>query len=255
MITAGFDIGTRFAKVCIVDGHTILGFSTGMIGRNIDTILKTIYKKALDRSGIKKRSVKKIIATGFGSELVKAKYTVTESSCLARAVYTLNPKIRTVIDIGGLFINIITIGRNGLSEDSITNDKCAAGSGKFLEMIADVVEIPFTAISEYAQKSTRPYEIASSCAVFAESEVIGQLNDGMNSYDILAGVINSIVSRTITLIEQTNTDGEIVLIGGISKIDIFKKKFEEQLSLNISSLPLDSQIVAAYGAALLARDD
>jgi predicted CoA-substrate-specific enzyme activase len=256
MITAGFDIGTRVIKVCIVDDTEILGFAKSEIETDVEKIIETIYENTLRNIGLKRRDIKKIIATGYCSELVKdAAYTISEFPCIARAAYHLDNNIRTVIDIGNLFVCVATINDNGFFDDSISNEKCATGSGGFLEMASEAIEIPFESITESAlqSKAGKSYIITSSCAVFAESEIISQVNNGMDKNDIIAGVINSIVLRVVSLLEKINVRDKICLIGGVSKVEAFRLKFEEMISKKTSTLSVDPQIIAAYGAALIAQ--
>ncbi|HOW80972.1 MAG TPA: acyl-CoA dehydratase activase [Spirochaetota bacterium] len=254
MIASGFDIGTRFVKVCIVEGRNVLGYSIEETGKDMRRIIKAAYKRALERSGVKKRAVERRMATGYGSELVrKADAVVPEAPCLARAVHALNPEIRLAVDVGGLFINVTGVGARGFVDGTLTNDKCAAGSGKFLEMVSETLSVPFDSISDMALRSNSPYAINSQCAVFAESEIISQVNGGRSGEDILAGVLKSIVLRAATLVERSDASGMVALCGGISKIPAFRVLFERTIKSDAYIPPLDPQIIAAYGAALLAE--
>ena len=165
----------------------------------------------------------------------------------------MNNKIRTVIDIGGLFINIVTNDENGRLVDALSNDQCAAGSGKFLEMTSEATEIPLSAISSNFLTSRKPYTIKSSCAIFAESEMISRINEGHDGNDIMASVVYSIASRAVTLLEKINAPDDVTLIGGVSKIGGLELILQELSSRKISALPADPQIISALGAALLAQ--
>lgn len=254
MITAGFDVGTRFVKACIVQDTRPLGFAIQEVARDIDHVLAKTYKEALTIAHVKKRHIKKTVATGYGSKLVKkAAFSMSGSYCVTRAAYTLDNRVRTVVDAGALFINIAGISRDGAFDGEITNDKCAAGSGKFLEMIAQALEIPFSSISEYASKATEPYVISSNCAVFAESEVISQVNAGRKNTDIAAGVVNSIASRAATLFERIQAKDSVALVGGLALVDAFVAMFEELTGQKTITLPMPPQVIAAYGAALMAQ--
>jgi predicted CoA-substrate-specific enzyme activase len=254
MITAGIDVGTRFVKVCLTDGNIILGSSFNEIKRDIEKVVKDTFADALKSGGIKKREVKKTISTGYGAHLVRmAEYPIHDPACIARAAHTLNPTIKTVIDIGALFIRIISINENGFSDAHYENDLCAAGSGKFLEVIANVLEIPFSQISEYCLKAENPYVISSSCAVFAESEIISQINSGANSSDIIAGVVESIVHKATSLLGKSGILEKISLTGGVAKIPAFANALKKSTGKEIVFLPIDPQMMSAYGAALLAQ--
>jgi predicted CoA-substrate-specific enzyme activase len=178
---------------------------------------------------------------------------VSEALCISKAAYFFDDKIRTVIDIGGLSINIVTIDDNGHLKDTISNYRCAAGSGKFLEMVSKATEISLSSISLSVVTSERPCSIKSNCAVFAESEVISRINSGDDGNAIVASVLYSIASRTVTLLEKISAPDDIALIGGVSKIGVLRLILENLAARNIAELPADPQIISAFGAALIAQ--
>lgn len=254
MITAGFDIGTRVIKACIVDNGKIVGWSKSTLDDRIDKVIKKTFTSALDKAGVKQGKVEKALATGYCSEMLKGKIQpVTEPLCIARAAHFFDNKIRTVIDIGGLSINITTLDDKGHLKETISNDRCAAGSGKFLEMVSEATEIPMDSISSSVMKSGKPCNIKSNCAVFAESEVISRINAGHSVNDIIASVLYSIASRTVTLLEKISAPDDMVLIGGVSKIGVVRSILEELVVRKIAELPADPQIISAFGAALIAQ--
>lgn len=254
MITAGVDVGTRFLKVCVTDGERLLGSACAEMGPHFDAIIRSLLKEARIQARAGRWEIKKIIATGFGGHLVKkAAFTLGEAACTARAAFFLDRNVRTVIDLGGLFITVSTLDENGFLETTHVNERCAAGSGKFLEMVAEAVEVPFAAISSIAAASSQPYSFSSSCAVFAESEIISQVNAGMKSSDVLAGVIKAIASKTASLIESAGANDNIVLIGGLSKVAAVREMLTGLTGRKMMTLPIDSQLIAAFGAALIAQ--
>ncbi len=255
MITAGFDIGTRIIKACIVDNGTIAGWSKSTLDDRIDKVIHKTYVSALDKAGVRKSKVKKVLATGYCSEMLNGKIRpVSEALCISRAAHFFDKKIRTVIDIGGLSINIITIDNNGHVRDTLSNDRCAAGSGKFLEMVSEATEIPMDSISSSVTASGRPCNIKSNCAVFAESEVISRINSGHSANDIIASVLYSIASRAVILLGKISAPDDMVLIGGVSKIGVLLSILEELAARKIAELPTDPQIISAFGAALIAQE-
>jgi (R)-2-hydroxyacyl-CoA dehydratese activating ATPase len=260
MITAGVDVGTRFLKWCIVEDDKLLGYSCLELDGRFDLVYKDgmqiAIKMAEEKNSIKikKRDIKKIIATGYGSHLVKkAAYSLSEGVCIARGTNTLNKNIRTVIDSGGLFLRIIIIDNNGFLEKEYVNEKCASGSGKFLEMIAAAVEIPFDEISEYAIKAEKPFVITNSCAVFAESDIISEVNKGRNREDVIASVINSIAGKVVTLLDSGEAKELIVFSGGLSKIDAYIDSIKKAYNKNMIFLDIDPQVIGAFGAGVLAQ--
>jgi len=254
MMTAGIDVGTRFIKVAVTDGENLRGYACAEMGPRFDTIIRSLLKDARLQAGAGRWDIKKIIATGFGGHLVKkAAFTLGEAACTAKAAFFLNREIRTVVDMGGLFITVSTLDQNGFLEASHINERCAAGSGKFLEMVAEAVGVPFDKISALASFSTDPYSFTSNCAVFAESEIISQVNAGMKSGDVLAGVIKAVASKAASLIDGAGAQDDIALIGGLSKIPAVREKLCEMTGRKMLMLPIDGQSVAAFGAALIAQ--
>ncbi len=254
MITAGVDVGTRFIKVCVTDGERLLGSACAEMGPRFDAIIRSLLKEARVQAQAGRWEIKKIVATGFGGHLVKkAAFTLGEAACTAKATFFFNRDVRTALDLGGLFITIATIDENGFLETTHVNERCAAGSGKFLEMVAEAAEVPFTGISSCAAASRQPYSFSSSCAVFAESEIISQINAGMKRSDVLAGVIRAIASKAASLIDGAGAKDRIALIGGLSKIPAIKDTLTELTGREITTLPIDGQLVAAFGAALIAQ--
>ena len=227
------------------------GFAVTESGGDIAGKLKHVTQSALKSAGISKWKVKKRVATGYGASMVKkAAFIVAEENCIAKAAFTLDKEVKTIVDTGALFINVATLTENGTLEDHTQNDKCAAGSGKFLEILSSAMGISMSSISEKALASTDPYKLTNSCAVFSESEVITQVNAGTNSSDIVAGIIHSIASKIGTLVNKVDAQDKLAAVGGVAKIEAFKHILGKELNREIVTLPIDSQIVAAYGAAL-----
>lgn len=254
MITAGFDIGTRFVKVALAEKRNLLSAKVNKAGKDITGIIRQTYKQALLEAGVKKRKISRIVATGYGAHLVKkAEFTVTEPPCTARAAYILDPEIRTVVDVGNLFIQVATMDALGNYEDSTTNHRCAAGSGKFLELVAQAVEVPIEEISGIAKVSRSAYQVVSACAVFAESEVVTQVNQGTDRADIVSGVLLSIASRISPMLDETGAKEKIALCGGVSSLKAFPLFFEKGTGRKAVPIPGNPFITAAYGAALIAQ--
>ncbi|MDD5711433.1 MAG: acyl-CoA dehydratase activase [Smithellaceae bacterium] len=254
MITAGVDVGTRFIKVCITDGETLQGSACAEMGPRFDSLISSLLKEARLQAQVGRWGIDKIIATGYGGHLFsKAAYTLSESTCAARAAFTLNKDVRSVIDMGGLFISVTTMDENGFVEAHHLNERCAAGSGKFLEMVAEAVEVSFREISPLADRSLEPYRFSNNCAVFAESEIITQVNAGRNAGDILAGVVRSVAAKAAALLNSAGAADEVALVGGLAKVPLLGRVLAESTGRKFALLPLDAQLVAAFGAALIAQ--
>lgn len=255
MYTVGYDIGTRFIKICLVRDGKVAEFEITEPGRDISRSISAACKKMMDRAGISSFRVKNSAATGFGCSFVnKTKLKIDIPHCLSMGVYHSDNKVKTVVDAGGLFINIARIGNNGKLIESAENEKCAAGSGKFLETIVKAVELPFDSLSDEVEKSQNPYSITNNCSVFAESEVVSRVNQGADRADILNGLLHSLVSKIETMLLMTDDDGPAALTGGVSSIEGFRKIFMMRIKRDIITLPINSRIAPAYGAALIAAE-
>jgi predicted CoA-substrate-specific enzyme activase len=255
MYTIGYDIGTRFIKICIVKNGRIISYTITEYGPDIKSSIHKAYKEVMSKAKINSWNIKNTAATGYGDAFVKkARVKVNNEVCIARAAYKLNPEVKTIIDVGALFIHTVKIGKNGLILDSMENEKCAAGSGKFLETITKAVELPFEDLSNEVSKSQNPYNVTISCSVFAESEIISQVNQGRSREDILSGLVHSIASKVKTMVERMGKETPIFITGGLSKIEIFKKVLEEHLGCGVGRLDCDSQILSAFGAGLIAEE-
>lgn len=259
MITAGVDVGTRFLKVCIVEDAKLIGSSCCEMNRQFDRLYRHTFRRALEMANnarakkIRGWSVKKIVATGYGAKLVKkGAHRLSEPVCLARGAWTLDNSLKTIIDVGGFFIRVVTIDGGGFVEHEYVNEKCAAGSGKFLEMIAEAIEMPFEQISSFAEKSTEQFNVAGNCAVFAESSVISQVNAGKNKNDVIAGVIDSIASKTTTMFSSADADNTIVLSGGLARLPAFIARLEKMAGCRIKKPDIDPQLIPAFGAGIIA---
>jgi len=253
MITAGFDIGTRFIKICLVRHDRIIGSDVRELNGTFKDVLKQAYKDALDSAGIFGLQVRRRAVTGFGSNLMRqADLVIDEESCAARAVFHLDPEARTVLDAGALFINSCTLSSVGTVLDKAVNEKCAAGSGRFLDMIAGSLHIPREEISDVAATSRTPYRMSNSCAVFAESEVISRINMGVPGNDILAGILISIAEKAQTMLSKTQARGPVTVVGGLGNIPYFNDALARCLGQEVKVISMDPQLAPAYGAALWA---
>ncbi len=259
MLNAGIDVGTRTLKVCLAENDEIVATASTPMEKDFRNLLRTTIKNALHQGSVKTgkrlktRHIQEIVATGYGGHLVKqASKRLSEGVCLARGAHALDSDSRRVVSVGGLFIKSVSFDNTGFFQDEQENERCAAGSGRFLEMIASSLEVPFKEISGIAGESNEPVTGQNSCAVFAESEIISFVNNGYSAADILAGVLHSIAGKTATIIDRLGETGPLLLSGGVARIPLFRDILSEITGEEVILPSYGPEFVSAWGAALIA---
>lgn len=251
MLVAGIDVGSLTAKCALMDDEKLIACSVIRVSPNLEESAKRVFEETLNKAGIKKEDVKKIVATGYGRKKVGfADRAVTEISCHARGSIYFIPTVRTVIDIGGQDSKVIAIA-DGKVTEFVMNDKCAAGTGRFLEVMASALNLRIEEFGEVAEKAENMTKISSTCTVFAESEVISHLASGEKVENIVAGIHAAIASRIAAMARRVKIEPDVVLTGGVAKNKAMKKFLEKEIGMEIK-IPPEPQIVGAVGAALLA---
>jgi len=249
----GIDIGASTAKAVILDGDIL---SKVIIPSGFDTkkTADDVFNKVLQVANITENDIEYTVATGYGRIMVPmASKTVTEITCHARGASFLDSMVRTVIDIGGQDSKGIAL-ENGKVQDFVMNDKCAAGTGRFLEVMANALEVELEELGALSLESQEKVSISSTCTVFAESEVISYKNQGKKKEDIIAGVHEAIASRIYAMVNQIPVRDKIMITGGVA----LNKGVVQALEMKIGKsvvVPEDPQIVGALGAALRAREN
>ncbi len=255
MITAGLDIGTRYAKAVILGDDGVLGTQINLVDDTVQKVSKKILKRALKKAGESKRRLSGMAITGYGRKGVKlTKQGFPGSLCIAKGIHYMNSNIRIVLDVGGLITQVVQIGEDGSVNDYLENEKCASGSGRFLELVAEALEVDIDRIGPLSLDSGQPLPLSSQCVVFAESEVINHVNAGEEPADILAGLHRSIAERVASLAKKLSFTPPVALVGGVAKNTGVVHFLEDTLESSLQPLTQDPQIVAALGAALLARN-
>ena len=255
MFYAGVDAGSRTIKVVLIDGSDGRIAGSGMCDQGVrqSVLAQELFDKALLGSGVKKNEVANIVATGYGRNALDwADTTVTEITCQACGIKHHAPNVRTIIDIGGQDSKLIRLDRSGIVHDFAMNDRCAAGTGRFLEIVAERLGVKLKDIGAIAEKADRPAVISSMCVVFAESEIVGLLASEASLADLAAGVQDSIAKR-IGAMAGPRIDGPIVFTGGVALIPGMRKALSKALGKPVS-LARDPQMTAALGAALMAAE-
>lgn len=250
--TLGIDVGSTASK-CVVlkEGKTIAGKALIPFGAGTSGPARA-WQGGLMAAGITSGELGYALATGYGRNMVKdADAQMSELSCHARGACELFPGVRTVIDIGGQDAKVLRISAAGVMENFVMNDKCAAGTGRFLEVMARVLEIDIDDMAELSAKSRKRVNISSTCTVFAESEVISQLSANTDKCDIINGIHRSVAGRTGGLAKRLGVVPQIVMTGGVARNAGVVKALEEELQTEITTSPL-AQFAGALGAALYA---
>lgn len=249
----GVDVGSISTDAVIIDEQCdILAFEIIKSGFDHKAAIDQIISKVCQNAGIKRGDITGLVATGYGRRNVPgACKIVTEISCHAMGIHKLYPTVRTVIDIGGQDSKVIRISRDGFVENFIMNDKCAAGTGRFLEVMANAMDMAVDTLGEYSLKAKKTVRISSTCTVFAESEVISKVAEGESKEDIIAGIHNAIAERLTGMIRSVGIEQDVALTGGVAK----NSGIEAALRKRVGNLivPAEPQITGAYGAALYAR--
>jgi predicted CoA-substrate-specific enzyme activase len=255
MVTAGIDIGTRFTKIAIVDDKCLIGSYCGLSTYKRKDVYRA-FRKTIHSAGLNKRSIKTTFVTGFGASSIKRfKYHRSSASCIIRSAHCLNPNIRTIIDIGALFFRVVQLDRTGSLIDVQENEKCASGSGKFLEMVAHLSGITMDDIHQMSFQSHHLLNLHHQCAVFAETEIITRLHAGDSVEDIIFSVFKSIAQKIETLIGRIEKpESEIAVCGGMATISSWMSILEDTINIKTTRLPIDPKLTSAFGAALLAAN-
>lgn len=252
MRTAGIDIGSITAKAAVVDNGKIVGTKVLFTGYNAEAAGIKVYEELLSDAGLEKSSVSKIVSTGYGRNSVKfADKSFTEIMAHAAGAHFLDSKVRTIIDIGGQDSKAIVLDDRGKVKNFVMNDKCAAGTGRFLEVMARALEVNLDEFGEMSLQSSQPAKISSLCTVFAESEVISLIARGEKRPDIIAGIHESIAVRVSAMLARVGVDEPVMITGGVARNTGVVAALSKKLGVQITVSPYAQQN-GALGAAVLA---
>ena len=250
--TLGIDIGSTASKcVMLRDGKEIVSKSLISVGAGTSGPQRAIAE-VLESAGMTREQMAYVLATGYGRNSLEgiADHQMSELSCHAKGASFLFPDVHTVIDIGGQDVKVLQV-ENGVMTNFVMNDKCAAGTGRFLDVMARVLEVKVEELGDLAAKSTKDVAISSTCTVFAESEVISQLAMDTDKCDIINGIHHSVAARVAGLAHRVGVREKVVMTGGVAQNSGVVKALEEDLGPEIHPSPLP-QYNGALGAALFA---
>ncbi len=254
MFFAGIDAGSAATKAVILQNREILGHSTVNTGANVKTASENALNKALDAAKLASHDLTRIISTGYGRRNIDfSNGAVTEITAHAKGARYLFPNARTIIDIGGQDSKVISLDEDGRIINFLMNDKCAAGTGRFLEVMARTLDTTIQELSELAVSAQRAVTISSMCTVFAESEVVSLIAQGEKREVIVAGLYEAISKRIWGMAKQVGLQNDVIFTGGVAKSLGIKMSLEKVLGHKVFS-SLEPQINGALGAALLAEE-
>ncbi len=255
MICAGIDAGSRSTKIVLFDPEQakILGSAIADQGVEQERLARELFERVCKSASLDRAAIGAIVATGYGRNTIRfADTSITEITCHARGVHQLCPHARTIIEIGGQDSKCIMLEDGGRVRDFGMNDRCAAGSGRFLELVATRLGVNLAALGELSRESQKAALISSMCVVFAETEIIGLLAEGVSAPDIAAGVQNAIALRVAALAGRAITP-PVCFTGGVALQSGMVRALETALSCPVQVSPLP-QYTGALGAAILASN-
>jgi predicted CoA-substrate-specific enzyme activase len=251
MITCGVDIGSTSIEVLLLREGIVVDSLCIDTGAFPAENAKKIFESLLKKNGIERSQIHCITATGFGRNyFTESNKVVSEISCHTAGVAALYTGVRTIIEIGGQDSKMIRVGEGGKVLDFIMNDRCAAGTGKFIEAVARTMAMPIEETGEAALRSDTPCDISSMCAVFAESEIVGLLHRGISAGSILRGVFRSVTRRIIGMSGRIGLNDDIVFTGGVAKNIGVVHALREIVGREIF-VPAQPQYTGALGAAIV----
>ena len=226
-----------------------------LTGHSVSQAVDWVLGEALEKAGASFEALQYIISTGYGRRSVSfANKAVTEIICHAAGVRSVMSEARTIIDIGGQDSKVIELDNNGTVTNFVMNDKCAAGTGRFLEVMARVLDVTVVDIGPISLTSKDPCQISSTCTVFAESEMVSLRSEGRSREDLLAGICKAMSHRVAIMGKSVGFQEDVVFTGGVAKNAGIKIALEDEIGLKII-VPDEPQIMGALGAAMLAKAD
>lgn len=252
MISAGLDVGAKTVNILILKDNKVIGQVLVLAGYDVRESLKNGWEEVLSKTGISRDQIDRTIATGAGrKEAYMAQDQVSEVSAAAKGAFSLDRRVRTVIDVGAEEARAIKIDAAGKVVDFAINEKCAAGTGAFTEAMARALEIKLEELGPLSLQSTQVVAMNAQCAVFAESELVTLVHAKTSKPDMARAVHNAIADRIVSMVRRVGMEKEVMLIGGLAKNVGFVTSLKEELETEVI-IPENPEFVSALGAALFA---
>ncbi len=265
MLYGGIDIGSLTAQAVLLDGSdsnpSIRGLSP-LLAKSIPVkpnpvdSARSVMEEILHENGLDWSDLDYCVSTGYGREKIvdegMANENVSEISCHAIGAFTLDQGVRTVIDIGGQDAKVIRIDERGKLINFVMNDKCAAGTGRFLEVMSRTLGVSLEDLGEIALKARTRVDLSARCSIFAETEVLHFLQRGLDRSALAAGICRSMAERVMALVRRVGIESDVMMTGGVAKNPAVKRELERMIGTRMIEPKIDPQLVGAYGAAVLA---
>jgi len=252
-IAAGCDVGSLTAKAVLLRGNTVLASSIIRVKPTARQSADAVMHEVLSSQGLRMEDIDFCCSTGYGRlEIPFAGMNMSEISCHGMGAYWTDSSIRTIIDIGGQDCKVISIDDRGMVTDFIMNDKCAAGTGRSLEMLARTIGVPLEKLGPLSAKSRRPLVISNKCSIFMELEVIDALYRRKKLRDIAGGLSDAVARRAVSLAKSLIITPQVCVTGGVSKNQGVLRQIEKLMAIRLKSLTIDPQLMGALGAAVFA---
>jgi predicted CoA-substrate-specific enzyme activase len=255
MIVAGCDVGSLTGKAVILKDGSILSYSIVPTTPKPERTARNAMDEALRKSNLSMEDIEYIVGTGYGRVKIPfANSEISELTCHGKGAHSFIPTVRTIIDVGGQDCKVIKVDKNGKILDFAMNDKCAAGTGRFLEVMAKTLELKLEELGPISLQSNNQAKITAQCSVFAETEVVSLMADDTEVADIVAGIHDAIAARIMSLVYRVGLEKDVTISGGVAKNIGVVAHLEKKMGLNTMKLPVDPQIIGALGAALIAKN-
>ncbi|MFO7965615.1 MAG: acyl-CoA dehydratase activase [Desulfobacterales bacterium] len=255
MIAAGCDVGSLSAEAVILEDDEIKAAEIIRVRPRAEQSAREVMDLALSKLKLSYEDIDYIVSTGYGRETIPfSDHNISEISCHGKGAFFLAPGIRTVIDIGGQDCKAIRVDEYGGLEDFVMNDKCAAGTGRSLELMSQYLGVDFSELSGLARQAEQPLTITSQCSIFSELEIMHYLMEDKNPADIAAGICESMARRVKMLAGRVGVKPEITITGGVCKNAAVVSYLEHMLDIEFVPLTEDPQIIGALGAAVFAGE-
>ncbi|MBW2454115.1 MAG: 2-hydroxyglutaryl-CoA dehydratase [Deltaproteobacteria bacterium] len=252
----GIDVGSLTAQAVLLEDGKLLAFHNIRVRPNPVDSARAVWSTLLEQRGVAEGTVKRCVATGYGRDQIQAaglaQDNMSEISCHGMGAWSVMPSLRTLIDIGGQDAKAIRVGPAGEMINFAMNDKCASGTGRFLEVMARSLQVELGELGPLAMKAREPVALSSRCSIFCETEVLHFRQRGVVPADIAAGVTRAMAERVAALARRGGLEPEVSMSGGVAKNLAVRTELERLLGVRMLTCPVDPQVIGALGAAIFA---